>query len=287
MKLISTLMLLLTSAVFTLASDVEEWKQLEREVTFKAFSLQHIDSLKKAHGVLVDARKERVECKLPTYDKAVYHLKWGIINVGFGILENERDANGGLHNYGKAMTSGLVAHFLKVRDFIWSYGDAGSLHPYFFQESMYEKGLEDKPYIREKWTLYNNIKEQCFRWNGKKMEEKKISAFTNNYLSLLYNLRNSELTVGDTISYPCFVHGKNYAIKTAVLKREKITVSAGEFDCFKLQPILVGEGHGFNKNDKMFLWVEAKSPHLLIFAKADARLGKVRARLIHYEHYDD
>lgn len=287
MKLITTLMLLCSMLILTHAAEMEEWKQLEREVSFKTFSIDRIDSLKKAHGVLKDIETESVSCKLPGYDKAVYHLKWGIINVGYGILENQRDSNGFLHNYGKAMTSGLVAHFLKVRDLIWSYGNANSLHPYFFQESMYENGLEDKPYIREKWTLYNNETEECLRWDGKKLEQKKAAAFTNNYLSLLYNLRNSEFAVGDTLSYPCFVHGKNYDIKTAVLKREKITVTAGTFDCFKLQPILVGEGHGFNKNDEMYLWVEASSPHLLVYAKADARLGKIRARLIHYEHYEN
>lgn len=287
MKLITTLMLFLCCVLGLYAIDLQEWKKLEREVTFEAFTLPRIDSLKKAHGVLRDAETDSVACKLPSYDKAVYHLKWGVINVGYGILENERDSKGGLHNYGKAMTSGLVAHFLKVRDLIWSYGNAHSLHPYFFQESMYEKGLEDKPYIREKWTLYNNETEECFRWNGKKLEQKKITAFTHNYLSLLYNLRNATLTVGDTLNFPCFVHGKNYNIKTIVHKRENITVQAGTFDCFKLQPILVGEGHGFNKNDKMYLWVEAASPHLLVFAKADARLGKIRARLIHYEHYEN
>lgn len=268
-------------------TEIDEWKILESEVTFNKFTHKKIDSLNSVYAIKNRSIKEPVACKLPTYDKAVYKLKWGIINVGYGILENERTKKGILNNIGKAMTSGLVAHFLKVRDFIWSYGDAQSLYPYFFQESMSEEGLEDKPYIREKWTLYNHDEGLTHRWNGKKLEEKDAKPFTNNYLSLLYNLRNSAMKVGDRLEYPCFVHGKSYNIVTHVLGREEVTVPAGTFDCFKLQPILVGEGHGFNKNDKMFLWVEAKEPHLLIFAKADARLGKVRARLVHYEHYND
>lgn len=268
-------------------STVAEWKILEREVSFKPFSQQVIDSLKKEHTTTRNNKAPAAACKLPSYDKAVYRLKYGPINVGYGVLENDRTSKTQIYNIGKAMTSGLVAHFLKVRDLIWSFGDANSLTPTFFQESMFEQGLEDKPYIREKWTVYDNDSAKAVKWTGKKLEVKESRSFTNNYLSLLYNIRNSKIVVGDTLALPCFVHGKNYVIKTPVLKKEKISVQAGEFECFKLQPILVGEGHGFNKNDKMYLWIDVNYPHLLVYAKAEARLGKVRARLVHYEHYND
>lgn len=287
MKQIVLLGILLFSFGVCAEDPYGEWKKLEKEVTFTPYPITGIDSLLNAYNIKNDTIAPEVEVKLPAYDKAVYHLKWGIINVGYGVLENEQTSNGILNNYAKAMTSGLVAHFLKVRDFVWSYGDKKTFTPYYFQQSMYEKGLEDKPYIREKWTLYDHDKGLAHDWTGKEQKETEIASFSHNYLSLLYAIRNSEIVVGDTLKLPCFVHGKTYDIKNYVHKKEKIKVPAGTFECYKIQPFLVGKGHGFNEKDKMYLWIDVKPPHQMIFAKADARLGKVRARLVHYEYYED
>ncbi len=276
--------LLLVAVVVVLGKPLhkQDWYKLEKEVKFTPRPESFRDSLEKHFEITRPDSTPQVACKLPQYDKAVYHLKWGPLNVGYGYVENKRNGDI-LLNIGKAVTSGLVGNVLKVRDFVWSYGDANGLFPWFFQQDMYEDGLSKDKYVRNKWNTYNHKEGIAYNWNGKKLKTKDADPFTNNYLTLLYNLRNSDFKVGDTITYPCFVHKKHYQLKSIVRKKEKIKVPAGTFHCWKIQPVLVGEGHGFNEKDKMYLWIDRKFPHLMVRADADARLGKVRAKLKYYK----
>jgi hypothetical protein len=65
--------------------------------------------------------------------------------------------------------------------------------------------------------------------------------------------------------------------------REKIEVEAGIFNCVKVQPRLVGEGRGFTKKDKMYLWFTDDKYCMLVRGKSKIALGWITADLLYYE----
>jgi hypothetical protein len=91
------------------------------------------------------------------------------------------------------------------------------------------------------------------------------------------------MVVGDTLHYQTYVHGKNYDIAVAVIKRERVSVPAGKFNCIKVRPILVGEGHGFNSKDKMFIWFSDDDRKIFVKGKVKIKLGNIYANLDHLE----
>ncbi len=272
------LMLFLVLSISANGND-EKWYELEKEVKFNPWGRDFIDSLRTSYGIKPYRDLHKVKVSLPKRDKCVYKLSWGAFNAGYGIIENNREKDT-LKISGKAVTNKFVSAFFRVRDYVYTTADPEGLYPFFF-----EQWVEEKSYKRRRWTLYDYPEKTAHKYDGKKLKEpKEINGnYTNNYMTLLYALRNGPLVVGDTVSYPCFVHEKNYQIKNIVLKKETIKVGGKKYKTIKVQPVLVGEGHGFNSKDEMFLWFTDDNRRLMVLAKAKARLGNIRAKLDYVE----
>lgn len=259
----------------------EQWYELEKEVRYNPATEGQIDSIRKEYDVEKVTKAQPVSTSLPKYCKAVYSLNWQAFNAGFAIIEDWRD-NEHFYVGGKAVTnkfiSGLRKGKFRVRDWVYTVGDVDGLYPHFF-----EQHIEEGTYRKERWTLYDHKDEWLYKMNGDKLEEDTLKPFNQNYMSLLYNLRSSDLKQGDTLSFPTYVHGKNWDIKVVVHGREEVRVPAGKFKTIKVQPILVGDGQGFNKKDEMFIWFTDDERKLFIKGKAKARIGNIYAKLEHYE----
>lgn len=271
------LLLLLPMILFCKDIEDEQWFQLEKEVHSTPFTPQMIDSIRESYNVKEVVKGRYIPTNLPKDCKAVYNINWGAANAGFAIIEDHRDDTY-FYISGKMITNRFISAFYKVRDFVYTVGDASGLYPNFF-----EQHISEKDYRKERWTLYDHTNSKLYKMNGNNLEEDSLVPFSNNYMSILYNLRNSEMRVGDTLHFPTFVHGKNYDIAVAVLKKEKIKVPAGEFKTVKVRPILVGEGHGFNSKDKMFLWFSDDDKRIFIKGKVKIKLGNIYANLDHLE----
>lgn len=272
------IVIILFFPLFAAESD-EQWYVLEKEVKFDPWGAEFIDSLQQVFGVSEYNDLYSTDVILPKRDKCVYTLSWGGINAGFAIVENDRRGDT-LKISAKAVSNKFVSAFFRVRDYVYTTADANGFYPYFFEEK-----IEEKDYKRRRWTLYNYPNNKVHKFDGKKQKEDKeiLGDYTNNYMTLLYSLRNGPLIVGDTVSYPCFVHDKNYMIKNIVLKKETIKVKGKKYKTIKVQPVMVGDGHGFNSKDKMYLWFTDDDRRLMVMAKAKARLGSVRAKLNYIE----
>lgn len=274
---------MLLLAEVTQPKEEQPWYDLVRQVKYKPTSEAKIDSIRQLCKVKKLVKGQTVTSTLPKGIMGVYSLDWGEFNAGYAVIEDQRDDS---HYYvsAKAVTnkfiSGLRDGKYRVRDWILSTGDAQGFYPHFF-----EQHINEGTYVRDRWSLYDHRNQKVFsvQASDDSIKTEKLRPFSNDYMSILLNIRNSKLVVGDTISFPTFVHEKNWNIKCAVLGREKVTVPAGTFNTIKVQPILVGEGQGFNAKDKMYLWFTDDNNRVFVKGKAKARIGHLYAKLYHYE----
>ncbi len=261
----------------TQPKDDQPWYELIKEVKVRPTSEAKIDSLRNLHGVKKLVKAKTVQNTLPSRSRSVYSLDWLQFNAGYAVIEDWKD-DGQFYVLAKAVTnkfiSGLRNGKYKVRDWVLSVGDAQGLYPHFFEQHIVEG-----TYKKDRWNVYDHANKKVYGVDGDDKKSESLKPFSDNYLSILYNLRNSKFKIGDTLSFPTFVHEKNWDIKIVVLGRETITVPAGTFNTIKVQPILVGDGQGFNKKDKMYIWLSDDSRRLVVRGQAKARVGNINIKL--------
>jgi len=128
-SLIIILMLFLFS--FSKQVEDEQWYQLEHEVNSTPFTQNMIDSIQKIYNVPKVIGHNPKKCNLPKKCRAVYRINWGAANAGFAIIDDGRN-DSTFFVSGKMITNRFISAFYKVRDFVYTIGDARGLYPYFF-----------------------------------------------------------------------------------------------------------------------------------------------------------
>ena len=270
---------LLFHGVLLGAEKTESWQALEQELDFQPWPSSYIDILRGWWGVTPQKQfyQPPKKVSLPPYEKMVYSLGWGAINGGYATLESDRRGDT-LKLTGKAMSNAFVSSFYKVRDYVYSVGSSDGLYPYFFEQTIYEKEYQER-----RWTLYDFKRGTIHRHTGKEITTNKVDGFKHNFLSLLYALRTQDYTVGHSFTLPTYVHDKSYDIRFNILKKETLKTLGGQKECFKVQPILVGDGeHGFNKDDTLYLWITDDAKKIVVKIRAKARMGYVTCKLNYY-----
>jgi hypothetical protein len=281
-RLLSVLMVTLCLSGLRADADDMRWERAEKEVAETLYPAEFVDSLKDAKGIgRTSALRNYGKLPFEKREKLVFDGGWGFIRAGFGILTAAiDDSNSSVFNVsGKVVTNNFVSAFYKVRDFVHVKIDRVGLYPLFFQQH-----LREGSYRAHHWTLYDHATGRVFTHKDKEDEpDKEITPFSHGYVSILYYLRTLDLQVGKTYTIPCYVHKKDHPIEFKVEKREKIEVEAGRFKTLKVRPKLVGEGRGFTKNDKMYIWLTDDKYHMPVKLKAKAALGSLSATLLRYE----
>ncbi len=262
----------------------QEWYKLEKQVDFKPYSTAFVDSIRDSLNLRDTTPTEHtLSTTLPKRDKAVYRMLFSGLKAGYSIVENNRKEDK-LVISGKVMTSKFVSRLYKVRTYIFSVANPKTFLPIFFEQHNNEKlAWDKKPYIRDTWETYDHINEKVY--SSKKDTAQLFPAFTNNYATILYQIRNTpKFVIGDTLSYPCYVHDKRWDIKVVVEKKKRVKVKAGKFHTLRLRPLLVGEGgHGFTAKDKMYIWITNDDSRKVVQMRVMTSKGDVWARLEHYE----
>ncbi len=257
--------------------DDMRWDEAENEVAEVPFKESFIDSIREANDI-TNYRGLRDSKSLPFSgtEKLVYDAGWGFIRAGFAILTAFPDkVNSRKMNFvGKVVTNNFVSAFYKVRDYVHAHVDAEGLYPYLFEQHMHEGDYEAK-----RWTIFDQQRRRVYD-NKKKDGYFEASSMSRDYITLLYYLRTLDLKVGDRFTLNCFFHGKDWPVDFRVLKREKVEVPAGEFECLKIEPKMVGDGRGLTKRDKVYVWISDDEHRLPVKLKTKVKIGWVSAHLL-------
>src|SRR5207249_4602220 len=96
--------------------------------------------------------------------------------------------------------------------------------------------------------------------------------------SFLYYLRSLPLVVGKTYTVDRYYHADKNPIVVTVLRRERISVPAGDFDAIVLKPVIQSNGLFSAKGDAE-VWLASDSSHSLLRLKSKLALGTLYLEL--------
>jgi hypothetical protein len=108
-----------------------------------------------------------------------------------------------------------------------------------------------------------------------------IPEYVQDVMSAFYYVRTQTLHVGDTLAIPNLTNRQLYDVRVIVHDRERIETPAGEFDCLKVEPVLLETGI-FRQQGRVLIWLTDDRLHMPVLVKSKLVIGAIRAELTGY-----
>jgi hypothetical protein len=219
-------------------------------------------------------------------EKLTFELKWTVVPAGQATLEvkpiKQVDGNDAYHFRLTARSNRFVDAFYKVRDRINGYTDMDITRSVFYAKKQREGKTQKNVVVRFDWNSQSAEYTEFLKRAKKGPLALMPGAFDP--LSIFYYTRKQSLQVGDELQRPVTDGKKCVVGKAKVIRREKITVPAGEFDTFLMVPDLKHVGGVFkkSKNAKIELWVSADERRLPIKLRSEVIVGSFTGELVTY-----
>ncbi len=205
-----------------------------------------------------------------------FSIQYGLIYAGEATLEIRNiagvDSARAYHIISTARTSSAFDHVFKVRDRHDSLLDYDNLFSLSF-----EKHLREGKFKRDEKVTFDQ-KRHLAIYPDKQVP---IPPNTQDFLSALYYARTLPLDVGQAIAMANHTGGKNYPIYIKVLRRERVKVPAGEFDCLVVEPVLQTTSLFENKG-KLTIWVTDDTVRMPVLLRSKVVIGAFEAVLKSY-----
>ncbi len=215
-------------------------------------------------------------------ERLTFILKWTIIPAGEAVLEvlpQEHMAGVDAHHFVlTARSNAFVDAFYMVRDRIDAWADRGMRQSLLYRKKQHEGSTRRDITVSFDWeemtAQYTNP--------GEVFEPIPITAGTFDPLSIFYWSRSANLVVGGRLQRSV-TDGKKRVMGLAdVVRRETVTVPAGTFDTFLIEPDLTHVGGVFEKSPdaKIQLWVSADHRRLPVRLKSKVIVGSFSGELV-------
>jgi hypothetical protein len=209
-----------------------------------------------------------------------YRVHYGFVNAGIARLEimsELKEINGrkAYHAVGTGRTTGMFDWFFKVRDRYESYIDTQALVPLLFIRRVNEGG-----YIINQDVTFDHL-------NNKAISQKATIDVPENIQDLVSayyfarNLNFDTAKVGNIYPLQTYLDDEVINLNLKFLGREKVTVSAGTFNCLKFRPVLL-QGRVFKEEDDMTIWISDDKNKIVVRAEAEILVGSVKMDLKNY-----
>jgi hypothetical protein len=205
-----------------------------------------------------------------------YAIQYGLIYAGDATLEIRNiaviDSARAYHVISTARTSSTFDHVFKVRDRHDSFIDYDNLFSLSF-----EKHIREGKFKRDEKVVFDQRNHLAI-YPDKKVP---IAPNTQDFLSALYYARTLPLEVGQAIAMANHTGGRNYPIYVKVLRRERVKVPAGEFDCLVVEPVLQTTSIFENKG-KLTIWITDDTVKMPVLMRSKVVIGAFEAVLKSY-----
>ncbi|MCF7811891.1 DUF3108 domain-containing protein [bacterium] len=180
----------------------------------------------------------------------------------------------------EAKSTSAIDNFYKVRDRITSWQDVKGGF-----SRRYEKKLREGSYRSNKLVEYTPELEIALLYNGTDDEcpdTLEIPGSVQDVLSALYYLRTKKLRVGESVWIDVHDINKRYNLEVEVLRKETISVPAGKFECFVIEPKLMSSGI-FRREGRMQVWLSDDEYKIPVMMRSKLYFGSVWAKLEGYK----
>ncbi|MCU0611792.1 MAG: DUF3108 domain-containing protein [Candidatus Eisenbacteria bacterium] len=163
----------------------------------------------------------------------------------------------------------------KVDDRATAWLDAES-----FVSRGFEKHLREGDFTTDQQVWFHQ--ERNVAWYPSKDLEVETPPCVMDIFSALYYVRMLPLEVGTEAVFDNHENRKNYPLVVRVLKRERVSVDAGSFQCLVVEPLLREPGL-FKHKGRLLVWVTDDEYHMPVLMKSKIPVGSVNAVLVDYQ----
>jgi hypothetical protein len=239
---------------------------------------QGIDTLGKT-PVPVDTLKNEREVPNLSFgvgERLQFKVRWGPIKAGNATMEIpeiiEYNGRKCFRIVSTAESSKFFSAFFKVRDRVESITDVKGLYSLHF-----EKHIREGKFQSDKSVDFD-------QQNHLALTDKDtipVPPFVQDVLSALYYVRTQPLEIGKSIFVDNHTDKKNYPLEVKVLRKERVEVDAGTFDCLVVQPILQAAGV-FEQKGSLTVWLTDDQKKMPVLMKSKVMIGSITTELTDY-----
>ncbi len=206
-------------------------------------------------------------------ERLEFDVGYGFINAGTASMEVARlieyQNRPAYQIKTRAQSNSFFSTFYPVDDRVESIIDAIGLFSWHF-----EKKLREGSYRADRSYSFNQ-REHLVYYEGDTIE---VPSYVHDPLSVMYFVRTQDMTVGETIRIDNFTDGELYPLEVKILKKERISVKAGTFDCVVVEPLLRGAGV-FKHEGKLKVWLTDDRVKMPVLMKAKVLVGSISVEL--------
>jgi len=210
-------------------------------------------------------------------EKLTFIIGYEFIPAGKTILRVEKIATikgkKAYHISSRTKSHRLFDPFFKVRDEIDTYMDSSS-----FRSIKFRKKLREGGYSYDYSVEFDSDKMKAVSITSKGSRTVDIPEFTLDILSAMYYMRTLKLEVGKTLTVDVLDNDKLYPLDLNIIRKERVRVRAGMFDCFLVEPMLKSGGL-FKNEGKISVWVTADHRKIPVLIKSKALIGSIVVEL--------
>jgi len=206
-----------------------------------------------------------------------FSIDWSGINAGSALMQVQNwqwiDGRRTWRIVSKTESNSFVSKIYKVRDRAETAIDAESLFTRRF-----EKHLREGGYKHDSVVQFDQENRKALYHDGSSFD---VPARVHDVLSAFYYVRTRPLPDGGGFTIPAHDNRKSYDLEVKVLRRERIEVSAGTFDCVVVEPILKSEGI-FKSKGRILVWLTDDARRMPVKVTSKVPIGSISVSLTDY-----
>jgi hypothetical protein len=204
----------------------------------------------------------------------LFSIDYGPVNAGEASLEVRdiilSDGRPCYRVESKARSNRFFSAFYMVRDKVVSHIDTETLFSRYFSKRLREGDYRKNVAIR--------FDHEAGKARYADQRELDIPSGVHDILSAFYFVRTMDLVPGTSAFIHTHSSHQNYDLEVIVHGREIIQVPAGTFDCYRVEPIILGEGL-FQFDGQLTIWLTADERRLPVLMKTKVKVGAIDAAL--------
>ncbi len=203
-------------------------------------------------------------------EKLTFSVRYGPIRGGEATIEvPDRafvDGDSCYHLLTTAQSNDVFSTFFFVRDRVESFASIDLLQPRRFEKHLHEGDYHADVVVRLDPVSHVAV------YDDSLIVE--TLPGTNDILSAFFSARARVLEPGMTFNLDCHADHKNYPLRTKVLRRERVTVPVGTFDCVVVEPMLRTPGL-FKQEGTLTIWLTDDRRHIPVQMKSKLPIGSI------------
>jgi hypothetical protein len=212
-------------------------------------------------------------------ERLEFLVGYGFIKAGTAVMEIPEIVKlGGRKCYyivSTAKSNKFFSVFFKVDDKVESFMDVHGLY-----SLRYDKHLREGKFRADISMIFDQENHLAIYNSGKDTFE--VAEYAQDVLSAFYFVRTQQLTVGRSIFVDNHTDKKNYPLEVKVLRKDRVKVEAGEFDCVVVEPILKTPGI-FKQKGSLTIWLTDDEVKMPVLMKSKVIIGSISTELISYQ----